>query len=161
MGYESVYSANMQNGLKLIALIKAARGTIALALAVTLFLGFLHGSSQVFETLAANDPVVLILRLTEVVFIWFPQLANDELLSLSLLAFVISLMRFSEAVGIWFNQSWAEWLAVLTGFAAAVFFIYRLVTSFDWAVFTFLIITVLVILYLLRILAKKKLSTIK
>ena len=151
----------MQNGLKLVALIKIIRGTGALSMAASLFWGSQQDLSQMNQGLANYEFIAGVARLVSMASTWLPTLSENHLLSLSILALLFSFLRFSEAIGIWFNQSWAEWLAVLTGFAAAVFFIYRLVTSFDWAVFTFLIITMLVILYLLRILAKKKLSTIK
>ena len=98
----------------------------------------------------------MILKLADVTSIWLSRLSENNLLSLSILALLFSLMRFSEAVGIWFNQNWAEWLAVLTGVASAIFFTHRLMDSFEWTVTIFLIVNVLVILYLLHVLLKKR-----
>ena len=156
MQYKLIDNRGMQNGLKLIALIKAIRGFGALSLAASLLWGSQQDLSQISEKLAHYEFLVLISRMTGVTLSWLSSLPNNDLLSLSILALVFSVMRFSEAVGIWFNQSWAEWLAVLTGFATAIFFIHRLIDGLEWTIAIFLIVNILVIIYLLKILLTKR-----
>ena len=149
-------SSRHQNGLKIIAVVKLIRGVGALSLAASLFWGSQQDLSKISEKLANYESLTVILKLADVTSIWLSRLSENNLLSLSILALLFSLMRFSEAVGIWFNQNWAEWLAVLTGVASAIFFTHRLMDSFEWTVTIFLIVNVLVILYLLHVLLKKR-----
>ena len=146
----------MQNGLKLIALIKTIRGFGALSLAASLFWGSQQNLSQISEKLANYEFLAMISRLIGVTLAWLSSLPNNDLLSLSILALLFSVMRFGEAVGIWFNQSWAEWLAVSTGSVTAIFFIHRLIDGIEWTIAIFLIVNILVVIYLLKILLTKR-----
>lgn len=146
----------MQNGLKLVALIKIIRGTGALSMAASLFWGSQQDLSQMNQGLANYEFIAGVARLVSMASTWLPTLSENHLLSLSILALLFSFLRFSEAIGIWFNQSWAEWLAVITGLSTALLFTKRLLGGFEWIILILLTINIIVILYLLGVLYAKR-----
>ena len=148
----------MQNGLKLIAIFKIIRGTGALSLAACLFWLSQQDLSQFGEGLFNQPYFKWIIELTGIAPTWLSGLTEFNVLGLSILALLVSIVRFSEAVGIWLDQSWAEWLAVFTGVIAGAFFLWSLMGGFNWGTLISLCVTIVVILYLLRILLIKRSS---
>lgn len=146
----------MQNGLKLIAILKIIRGIGALSLSGCLFWISQQDLSIAGEGVFNNPYIERIIGLAGVNPTWLSSFSEFNVLSLSVLALLISVVRFSEAVGIWLDQSWAEWLAVFTGFIAAGFFMWGLVGEFNWTTLFSLCVTILIIAYLLRILLIKR-----
>jgi uncharacterized membrane protein (DUF2068 family) len=149
----------MQKGLKLIAIFKVIRGIGVLSLAACLFWLSQQDLSQLGEGLFNNPYFKWIIESTGLTPAWLSSLSEFNILGLSVIALLLSIIRFSEAVGIWLDQTWAEWLAVLTGLVAGVFFLWELISGFNWGTFISLCVTILVILYLLRILLIKRSSS--
>ena len=146
----------MLNGLRLIAVFKTIRGIGALSLAACLFWLSQQDLSLIGES-AINHPYIKsILGFTGVSPTWLSRLSEFNILGLSVLALLVSILRFSEAVGIWLDQSWAEWLAVFTGLIAAAYFSWVLMGGFNRITLISLCVSILVIIYLLRILLIKK-----
>lgn len=146
----------MPNGLKLIAVLKTIRGIGALVLAACLFWLSQQNLSLTGEGVMNNPYINRIIVLAGVTPTGLPNLSGFNVLGLSVLALLVSIVRFSEAVGIWFDQSWAEWLAVFTGLIAVTFFSWSLMSGFNWIASISLCISILVIMYLLRILLIKR-----
>ena len=146
----------MPNGLKLIAILKTIRGIGALVLAACLFWLSQQNLSLTGEGVMNNPYIKRITGLAGVEPIWLPSLSEFNVLGLSVLALLVSIVRFSEAVGIWLDQSWAEWLAVFTGLIAVTFCSWGLMSGFNWITFMSLCVSILVIMYLLRILLIKR-----
>ena len=146
----------MPNGLKLIAILKTIRGIGALVLATVLFWLSRQDLSLTGEGVFNHPYIKRAIELAGIEPIWLPSLSEFNILGLSILALLISIVRFSEAFGIWLDQSWAEWLAVFTGFITATFFSWDLISGFNWITFISLSVSILVIVYLLRILLIKR-----
>ncbi len=146
----------MQNGLKLIAILKTIRGIGALSLSACLFWISQQDLSQAGEGLFNNPYIERIIGLAGINPAWLSNFSEFNVFSLSVLALLISVVRFSEAVGIWLDHSWAEWLAVFTGLIAVAFFSWGLMGGFNWTTFISLCVSILVIIYLLRILLIKR-----
>jgi uncharacterized membrane protein (DUF2068 family) len=142
--------------LKLIAVLKVIRGIGALALAACLFWLSQQDLSVLGENLFDNPYFKQVVESTEIDPTWLSNLSKFNLFGLSVLALLLSIVRFSEAVGIWYDQTWAEWLAVFTGFITAGFFMWGLVGEFNWTTLFSLCVTILIVAYLLRILLKKR-----
>jgi uncharacterized membrane protein (DUF2068 family) len=146
----------MPNGLKLIALLKTIRGIGALSLSSCLFWLSQQDLSLAGEGVFNHPYIERIIELAGVTPASLSSFSEFNVLGLSVLALLISVVRFSEAVGIWLDQSWAEWLAVFTGLIAVAFFSWGLMSGFNWTMLISLCVSILVIIYLLRILLIKR-----
>lgn len=152
----------MSKSLKTIACLKIVRGSIAIAIGVSLFLvyrrseAFSWADYPVLGRIASNDPFL------QMVFSWLGSFNQAQILSIAILASLMGALRWVEAGGIWFNQSWAQWLAVFSGFVYIPFEVNELIYRFSWLMVVVLFINTLVVSYLLYVLYAKrsaKLST--
>jgi uncharacterized membrane protein (DUF2068 family) len=152
----------MSKSLKTIACLKAFRGTIAIAIGVSLF--FVYRRSEAFSlmdhpvlnSIASNDPFL------QMVFAWLGSFNQAQILSIAVLASLMGALRWVEAGGIWLNKSWAQWLAVFSGFVYIPFEVNELIFRFSWPMVVVLFFNTLIVSYLLYVLHAKrfaKLST--
>ena len=148
----------MSKSLKTIACLKVLRGSIAITIGVSLFL--VYRRSEAFSWLdhpilggiASNDPFL------QMVFAWLGSFNQAQILSIAVLACLMGALRWVEAGGIWFNQSWAQWLAVFSGFIYIPFEINELIHRFSWLMIVILFINTLIVAYLLYVLYAKRLA---
>jgi uncharacterized membrane protein (DUF2068 family) len=146
----------MHKKLKVIACLKILRGTIAIAIGVSLLQVHLHLQFNSWKdhpnlkNLALNDPFFQLLTS------YFSKLTQEQIVSVSILAICLGALRWLEAYGIWLNKNWACYLAVVTGFIYVPFEINELLNQFSWIIFTILIINIIVVLYLIHILQWNK-----
>ena len=148
----------MSKSLKTIACLKILRGTIAITIGISLFL--VHRNSTAFSwvdhpelsSIASKDPFLQLL------FYWLGNFNQGQLLSIAILASVMGVLRWVEAGGIWFNKSWAQWLAVFSGFIYIPFEINELIYRFSWLMVLVLIINTIIVTYLLHVLHSKRLA---
>jgi hypothetical protein len=148
----------MSKSLKTIACLKVLRGSIAITIGVSLFL--VYRRSEAFSWLdhpilggiASNDPFL------QMVFAWLGSFNQAQILSIAVLACLMGALRWVEAGGIWFNQSWAQWLAVFSGFIYIPFEINELIHRFSWLMIVILFINTLIVAYLLYVLYAKSLA---
>ena len=148
----------MSKSLKTIACLKVLRGSIAITIGVSLFL--VYRRSEAFSWLdhpilggiASNDPFL------QMVFAWLGSFNQAQILSIAVLACLMGALRWIEAGGIWFNQSWAQWLAVFSGFIYIPFEINELIHRFSWLMIVILFINTLIVAYLLYVLYAKSLA---
>ena len=148
----------MNKSLKTIACLKVLRGSIAITIGVSLFL--VYRRSEAFSWLdhpilggiASNDPFL------QMVFAWLGSFNQAQILSIAVLACLMGALRWVEAGGIWFNQSWAQWLAVFSGFIYIPFEINELIHRFSWLMIVILFINTLIVAYLLYVLYAKSLA---
>ena len=148
----------MSKSLKTIACLKIFRGTIAMAIGVSLFL--VYRSSEAFSwidhpelgSIASKDPFL------QMLFYWLGSFNQEQILSIAILAIVMGALRWVEAGGIWFNQSWAQWLAIFSGFIYIPFEINELIYRFSWLMVLVLIINTIIVTYLLHVLHSKRLA---
>jgi hypothetical protein len=148
----------MSKSLKTIACLKVLRGSVAISIGVTLF--FVYRRSEAFSwidypalnSVATNDPFL------QMVFAWLGSFNQAQILSIAVLACLMGALRWVEAGGIWFNQSWAQWLAVFSGFIYIPFEINELIHRFSWLMIVILFINTLIVAYLLYVLYAKRLA---
>jgi uncharacterized membrane protein (DUF2068 family) len=148
----------MSKGLKTIACLKILRGAIAITIGISLYL--VYRNSGVFSwidhpelsSMASKDPFL------QVLFFWLGNFNSEQIFSIAILASVMGILRWVEAGGIWFNKSWAQWLAVFSGFIYIPFEINELIYRFSWLMVLILIINTVVVTYLLYVLHTKRLA---
>jgi hypothetical protein len=148
----------MSKSLKTIACLKVLRGSIAITIGVSLF--FVYQRSEAFSWIdhpilggiASNDPFL------QMVFAWLGSFNQAQILSIAVLASLMGVLRWVEAGGIWFNQSWAQWLAVFSGFVYIPFEINELIYRFSWLMVVVLLVNTLIVSYLLYFLYAKRLT---
>ena len=148
----------MSKSLKTIACLKVLRGSIAITIGVSLF--FVYQRSEAFSWIdhpilggiASNDPFL------QMVFAWLGSFNQAQILSIAVLASLMGVLRWVEAGGIWFNQSWAQWLAVFSGFVYIPFEINELIYRFSWLMVVVLLVNTLIVGYLLYVLYAKRLT---
>jgi uncharacterized membrane protein (DUF2068 family) len=147
----------MSKSLKTIACLKILRGIIAISIGISLYLAYRN--SEVFSwidhpelnSIASQDPFL------QMVFFWLGNFNPEQILSIAILASVMGLLRWVEAGGIWFNKSWAQWLAVFSGFIYIPFEVNELIYRFSWLMVLILLINTVIVAYLLYVLHSKRL----
>jgi hypothetical protein len=148
----------MNKSLKTIACLKVLRGSIAITIGVSLFLVYRRSEAfswidhPILGGIASNDPFL------QMVFAWLGSFNQAQILSIAVLACLMGALRWVEAGGIWFNQSWAQWLAVFSGFIYIPFEINELIHRFSWLMIVILFINTLIVAYLLYVLYAKSLA---
>ena len=148
----------MSKSLKTIACLKVLRGSIAITIGVSLFLVYRRSEAfswidhPILGGIASNDPFL------QMVFAWLGSFNQAQILSITVLACLMGALRWVEAGGIWFNQSWAQWLAVFSGFIYILFEINELIHRFSWLMIVILFINTLIVAYLLYVLYAKSLA---
>jgi len=148
----------MSKSLKTIACLKVLRGSIAITIGVSLFLVYRRSEAfswidhPILGGIASNDPFL------QMVFAWLGNFNQAQILSIAVLACLMGALRWIEAGGIWFNQSWAQWLAVFSGFIYIPFEINELIHRFSWLMIVILFINTLIVAYLLYVLYAKSLA---
>jgi uncharacterized membrane protein (DUF2068 family) len=149
----------MSKSLKTIACLKVLRGSIAITIGISLF--FVYQRSEAFSwmnhpilnSIASNDPFL------QMVFAWLGGINQSQLFSIAVLASLMGALRWVEAGGIWFNQSWAQWLAVFSGFVYIPFEVNELIYRFSWLMVVVLFVNTVIVSYLLYVLYAKRLTT--
>ena len=148
----------MSKSLKTIACLKVLRGSIAITIGVSLFLVYRRSEAfswidhPILGGIASNDPFL------QMVFAWLGSFNQAQILSIAVLDCLMGALRWVEAGGIWFNQSWAQWLAVFSGFIYIPFEINELIHRFSWLMVVILFINTLIVAYLLYVLYAKSLA---
>jgi hypothetical protein len=148
----------MSKSLKTIACLKVFRGSIAISIGVSLFLvyrspeAFSWIDHPVLGSIASNDPFF------QMLFVWLGSFKQEQILSIAILASLMGILRWVEAGGIWLNKSWAQWLAVFSGFIYIPFEINELIHRFSWLMVAILFVNILIVSYLLYVLHSKRLA---
>jgi len=148
----------MSKGLKTIACLKILRGVIAITIGISLYLAYRN--SGVFswidhpelKSIASKDPFL------QMLLFWLGSFNPEQILSIAILASIVGVLRWVEAGGIWFNKSWAQWLAVFSGFVYIPFEINELIHRFSWLMVLILLINTVIVTYLLYVLNAKRLA---
>jgi hypothetical protein len=145
----------MNKNLKVIACLKVLRGTLAIAVGVTLYIIFGHSEvlnwqeHSFISSIAQKDPFF------QIFIDWLAKFPNEQVLYIALFAFGIGLIRYIEAIGVWFDKTWAQWLVVITAFIYIPFEINELIHQFTWTITIIMAINFVVAFYLLYLLKQK------
>ncbi|QWD34962.1 DUF2127 domain-containing protein [Polynucleobacter paneuropaeus] len=143
-------------GLKAIAFLKAIRGFGALlfALSLSCSISNLWLGCQLNGNFFDDSDVIapLLFSASE----WLNSFDKTTVLGLILAAVAYSGIRFLEAVGIFFDKTWAEYLAVITGFGSLVVIGRQFISQYSGILGAMLVINALVLLYLVSVLTVKR-----
>jgi uncharacterized membrane protein (DUF2068 family) len=145
-----------RKGVRVIAILEASKGILALAaglgllslihqdlaLAVERFIWRMHLNPT------AHYPKVLIKAAQ--------NLDNYHLVMIAVLVLVYALVRFIEAYGLWWQRGWAEWFATLSGAIYIPIEVMELIKGFTWPRITALAINLLIVGYLSWVLWESK-----
>lgn len=144
----------MAKGLKVVACLKAFRGSVALAFGASFFIP----STKSTLILQGNIATVELksLPLFKALIDWISSFSAQQIVSISLLALILGTVRWIEAVGIWNNKNWAEWLAVVTGGIYIAFEVNELLRKFSWLMLVILVANLVIVTYLLYVLDAKR-----
>lgn len=145
----------MAKTLKTIASLKAIRGSMAFTIGASL----IWAPSTKDQFIWEDYPALVKLQsstLFQTTINWIADFSNDQIVSISLLAFTLGTLRWAEAIGIWRDKSWAEWLAILTGVIYIPFEINELLFRFTWLMLVILFINILIVTYLMWVLHLKR-----
>ena len=149
-------NAKYSLGLKVIAFLKAIRGFGALLFAQSLYCSLRNtwfGCQFASSFLDDSDVIApLLFSASE----WLNGFNKTTVLGLVLAAVVYSGMRFLEAAGIFFDKTWAEYLAVITGFGSLVVIGRQLLLQYSGVLGTIFLINLLALLYLVSVLIIKR-----
>jgi len=146
----------MNEGLKVIAFFKAIRGLIAFLLGIALLIGVHYGVMDSISSLPIFDQTLSEDASVTKLLLWFDTTTNDQLVFIAAGMLCYALLRWIEAAGIWLNKTWAEYLAVLTGFIYLTIEALEFVRKPSIAISIIFAVNLLVVMYLCRILWVKR-----
>ncbi len=143
-------------GLRLIAVLEAVKGVLAVVIALLLFglAGHRQNPSiqRVVVTFHLDDSARAPHLITE-------MLANPEKFALgiwTMLAIAYATLRFFEAYGLWLARRWAEWIALVAAAIYIPFEIYAIAFGVTGLKVSLLVINVGFVAYLGLVLAKTR-----
>ena len=155
----------MNKGLKIIAFFKAIRGLIAFLLGIALLIGVRYGAMDAVSSLPIFDETLSEDASVTKLLLWFDTTTNDQFIFIATGMLGYALLRWIEATGIWLNKTWAEYLAVLTGFVYLTIEAVEFVRKPSIAIILIFAVNLLVVIYLCWILwvkrAKKRVNGAK
>jgi uncharacterized membrane protein (DUF2068 family) len=140
-------------GLRLIAVLEAAKGTLGLVLAIGLYLLAGHHQHPLFQWIvdrfhlddSAHAPHFIV-----------EMLANPERFQLEvwmLLAIAYAALRFVEGYGLWLARRWAEWVALISAALYIPFEIYAIAVGPTLLKVSLLVLNIAFVTYLGIVLA--------
>jgi uncharacterized membrane protein (DUF2068 family) len=143
-------------GLRIIAIIKIAKGFLISGIALGIFSSINRDLGQMIRTLTFHlriDPEnhfirILLERVTTI--------QPHTLRTFGLISVLYAGELYIEGIGLWLNQSWAEYMVVV----ATGFFVpeeaYSCFKHFDWERVGLLVVNVAVLVYVTRVIWRKK-----
>lgn len=147
---------SVRGGLRMIAVIEAAKGAIVLAAGVGAleFLG--RNAQEAAEALVRQfhlNPAHTIPR----IFVEIAKKATPaQLWMLAAGAAAYAIIRFAEAYGLWRGRLWAEWLGVISGSIYVPWEIWELSHGFTWLLTGLLALNLAIVAYLVWALMKSR-----
>jgi uncharacterized membrane protein (DUF2068 family) len=139
-------------GLRMVAVVEAAKGTLVLAVGAGLF-SLVHRDVQ-----AMAEHIVRIFHLNPAghaprVFLDLAEhLTSSRLQFLALGAAAYASLHLVEAYGLWRGRRWAEWLTVVAGGLYIPVELYELGKSVTWPKLSLLAVNLVIVAYLARVL---------
>jgi uncharacterized membrane protein (DUF2068 family) len=110
-----VTPVRLSSGLRLVALLEAAKGLLVLSAGFGL-LSLMHRDVQSFaEQLVTHSHLNPAARYPRIFIDAVSRLSDSRLMRLAAGATAYAAVRFAEAYGLWFARRWAEWFAAVSG----------------------------------------------
>lgn len=143
-------SGGHRKGLRMVAMLEAAKGILVLLAAFGFAEVIRHNIhlDEVAQNLLYFFHANPNLRLSHVVMRAAGRMMDADVLTVLGIALAYSSLRFLEAYGLWRQRVWAEWLAIVSGAIYLPFELYKLVrrpTPIHWAI---LLINIGIVVYI-------------
>jgi len=139
-------------GVRIVAVIEAAKGALVLAAGLGLF-ALVHRDVQtIAEHVVEHFHLNPASRTPRIFLDLAAKLDDAKLQLLALGASGYALVRFVEAYGLWRTRRWAEWFAVAAGGIYIPIEVYELWRRVTWIRFGLLAINVAIVAYLAAVL---------
>lgn len=143
-------------GLRLVALFEAAKGSVVLLAGFGVLLAVDHGAAQTVDALVRHlhlNPAKNVPRI-------FVDLMNNvtdrQLQALAAGALAYAMLRLAEAVGLWRARAWAEWLSVASGAIYLPFEVYELARGVTMLRVAMLAANLAVVAYMIYVLRAQR-----
>jgi uncharacterized membrane protein (DUF2068 family) len=139
----------LAKGLRLIALLEAAKGALVLLTGAGL-LSLIHkdlhlAAVQLVQHLHLNPAS----HYPEIFINLADRTTDIQLWAVALDAILYAIIRFAEAIGLWMQLQWAKWFALLTGGIYIPIEVYEVLYGISWPKVAVLIVNVIIVAYLL------------
>ncbi|OEF30214.1 DUF2127 domain-containing protein [Vibrio rumoiensis] len=149
---------SQQVGLRVVAMLEASKGVLAVLVGLGLYTLFSHDAQKIVIDLirhchlnpASYYPHMLIEKVGDI------TPANVNLITVGILLY--SVIRFVESYGLWRAKRWTEWFALVSGAIYIPFEIYELIKQVDVITVGALVINLLVVGYMASILRQPKVA---
>ncbi len=135
-------------GLRTVATVEAAKGILALVVAVLLFVLAHRDLYEIADRLTDALHVDPDGRMSNLIFKAADNATERGLWVFGFGLIVYTAVRFIESYGLWHERDWAEWFALLSGTLYLPWEIMAIVHRPDWFRWSILLINVLIILYM-------------
>jgi uncharacterized membrane protein (DUF2068 family) len=142
-------------GLRMIALVEAAKGFLVLAAGLGLLGMMHHGAQRVAEKIVRQFQLNPASHYPRIFLDAAGHLHGGRFWWLAAAAGAYAALRFAEAFGLWYQRRWAEWLTVVTAGLYIPIEIYALSRHVNGVKVILLIVNVLVVIYLGQALREK------
>lgn len=139
-------------GVRIVAVVEAAKGALVLAAGLELF-ALVHRDVQaIAERIVEHFHLNPASRYPRILLDAAGALNDERLVVLAMGAIAYSTARFIEAYGLWLKRRWAEWFAVVAGGLYIPIEVYELWRRVTWIRFGLFAVNVAIVVYLARVL---------
>lgn len=139
----------LSGGLRLVALLEAAKGLLVLSAGFGL-LSLVHRDVQSFaEHLVMHSHLNPAARYPRIFIDAAARLSDSRLLLLAAGASAYAAVRFVEAYGLWFARRWAEWFAAIGGAIYIPFELLELAKRVTWIGLALVLVNAAVVAFML------------
>ena len=139
-------------GVRIVAVVEAAKGALVLGAGLELFTLVHHDIQAIAERIVEHFHFNPASRYPRILLDAAAALTDERLVVLAMGAIAYSTVRFVEAYGLWLQRRWAEWFAVVAGGLYIPIEIYELVRRVTWIRFGLLAVNVAIVAYLALVL---------
>jgi uncharacterized membrane protein (DUF2068 family) len=146
----------VNTGLRVIALIKVAKGLLLTGIAFGFFRSINHDLGETMRKVAFHLRIDPENRIFRVVLEKVANVSPKTLRTFGVISLLFAAELFAEGVGLWLNQAWAKYLVVV---ATAVFIpeeIRACILGFRWEKLGILGINLAVLLYVVWVLGRRR-----
>lgn len=113
-------------GLRVVAVLEAAKGVVVLLAGFGVLVFIDHGTAQMVDALVEHLHLNPANGVPRVFVELINNASNRQLQGLAAGALANAVLRLAEAFGLWHARAWAEWLSVVSGAIYVPFELYEL-----------------------------------
>jgi uncharacterized membrane protein (DUF2068 family) len=149
-------AAKTRKGLKLIALLEALKGILALVLGLGLLSFFNHDNAQHAESIIRHLHLDPGRHYAHLFINLMADEADSQLAVWAGFATLYAAVRGAEAYGLWHGRRWAEWFAALSGAIYIPIEIYELIVRANWIKVGTLVVNIAIVGYMAWVLTESR-----